>query len=98
VSADGGLSPVWSPDGKELFYISADSKLMSVPVGAGAVFEGGAAVPLFRIPGEMLNLSVITQYDVSPDGQRFLMNLNTQTQGQKLLTLVSNWTSLLTAK
>jgi len=95
VSSDGGGSSVWSKDGKELFYLSPDSRVMSVAVGQGTAFEGGAPVPLFRIPGELLNLSVVTQYDVSPDGQRFLMNLNTPTQGQKMITLVSNWTSLL---
>jgi len=37
----------------------------------------------------------VTQYDITPDGQRFLMNLNVATQGQKLITLVSHWTELL---
>jgi hypothetical protein len=52
-------------------------------------------VRLFKIPGEILHLEVVTQYDVAPDGRRFLMNLNKATPGQKLITLVSNWTSLL---
>jgi len=95
VSSDGGSSAVWNRNGKEIFYVSRDARLMSVAVGPGAAFEGGTPVPLFTIPGELLNLGVVTQYDVSPDGQRFLMNLNTPTQGQKLITLVSHWTSLL---
>ncbi len=95
VSSDGGSSAVWSRDGRELLYISRDAKMMSVTVGQGATFEGGTPVPLFTIPGEILNLGIVTQYDVSPDGQRFLMNLNTPTQGLKLITLVSHWTSLL---
>jgi len=59
------------------------------------MFESGTPVPLFRIPGEILNLGVVTQYDVAPDGQRFLLNLNTPAQEQKSITLISNWTSLL---
>lgn len=43
----------------------------------------------------MLDLSVVTQYDVAPDGQRFLMNLDTPTAGQRMITLVTNWTSLI---
>ncbi len=69
--------------------------MMSVPVQTGESFGAGAPVPLFKIPGTLLDLSVVSQYDVSPDGRRFLMNLNTETQGQKLITLMSNWTSLL---
>jgi eukaryotic-like serine/threonine-protein kinase len=95
ISTDGGSSSVWSRDGKELFYVSADSTLMSVPVTPGPTFEGGAPVPLFKLPRTLLSLSVVSQYDVSPDGQRFLMNFNTSTQGQKQITLVANWTSLL---
>ena len=94
VSNDGGSSSVWSRDGKELFYLSPDSTLMSVAVRPGEGFGSGNPIPLFKIPGEILTLGVVTQYDVSSDG-RFLMNLNTPTQGQKLITLVSSWTSLL---
>ena len=68
---------------------------MSVAIGPGTRFAGAAPVPLFRIPGEILDLPVVTQYDVSPDGQRFLMNLDTPIEGRRTITLVSNWTSLL---
>jgi len=95
VSSDGGSSPVWRPDGKEIFFVSPDAKIMSVAVRPGATFDGAAATPLFKIPGDMLDLSVVTQYDVAPDGRSFLMNLDTSTEGQRMITLVSNWTSLL---
>jgi dipeptidyl aminopeptidase/acylaminoacyl peptidase len=95
VSSDGGYSPVWRPDGKELFFISADGKVMSVALRPGATFDGAAATPLFRIPGDILDLSVVTQYDVSPDGQRFLMNLDTPAKEQRMITLITNWPSLL---
>ena len=98
VSSEGGDSPVWRRDGKELYFLTADSTLMSIAVGQGATFNGAAPVKLFRIPGEILALGVVTQYDASPDGQRFLMNLNTPTQGQRAITLVSSWNSLLPAR
>ena len=95
VSSDGGDSAVWSRDGKELFYLSLDSRLMSVAVGQGPEFRSGAPVPLFKIPGDILNISVVTQYDVSPDGRRFLMNLDVPTETQRLITLVTDWPTLL---
>jgi serine/threonine protein kinase/Tol biopolymer transport system component len=98
VSSEGGDSPVWRRDGKELYFLTSDSTVMSVAVGQGATFNAAAPVPLFRIPGEILALGVVTQYDVSPDGQRFLMNLNTPTQGQRAITLVSSWPALLPAR
>ena len=94
VSTDGGGSAVWRRDGRELFYLSRDHRVMSVAVRPGATFEASRPVPLFRIPGDVLELSIATQYDVAPDGQRFLMNLSTSTQGKSLITLVSDWTAL----
>jgi serine/threonine protein kinase len=72
-----------------------DAKLMSVAVAPGQTFDGAVPVPLFRIPGELLNLTVVSQYDVTRDGERFLMNLDTPTQSQRTITLVSGWPSLL---
>jgi len=95
VSSDGGDSPVWRADSREIFYRSPDANLMSVGVLQGTTFDGAVPVPLFKIPGKILELGVATQYDVSADGQRFLMNIDTPTQGQRTITLVSNWLSLL---
>ncbi|HXI04227.1 MAG TPA: hypothetical protein VNI57_13725, partial [Candidatus Saccharimonadales bacterium] len=95
VSSDGGSAPVWSRDGKVLLYLSHDAEVMSVALGAGTTFEGGTPAPLFKIPGTLLNGGVVAQYDVSPDGGRFLMNLESPSPGQKTITLVSNWSSLL---
>ena len=48
VSTNGGTAPVWRRDGKELFYVAPDRKLMAVPVKTGAVFEPETAAPLFE--------------------------------------------------
>ena len=51
ISPAGGVQPRWRRDGKELFYISADQKLMAVPVKSGAGFEAGTRSPfLTSIP------------------------------------------------
>jgi hypothetical protein len=95
ISSEGGGSPIWRSDGKELFFIASNSNLMSVAVRPGATFDGAAATPLFKVPGDLLAVGVVTQYDIAPDGQSFLMNLDTPTEGQRMITLVTNWTSLL---
>ena len=94
VSSEGGHSSAWRRDGKELFYVSPDGRLMSVPVTPGPEFRGGTPVALFRVP-TLFNFDEVSQYDVSPDGQRFLMNLEQPTQGGLAMTLVTNWTALL---
>jgi Tol biopolymer transport system component len=68
ISKDGGTAPVWSRDGKELFFLGADSKLMAVEIRSGAKFEAGAPKTLFhtRMP------SIGMRFDVSKDG-RFLL-------------------------
>ena len=77
VSSAGGAQPRWRHDGKELFYIGLDGRLMAVPLSAsadGASLRPGAAAPLFavRVPGGPLQRSSNRQqYAVSHDGQRF---------------------------
>ena len=60
-------APRWSRDGKELFYLTADRRLVAVSVRAGVSFELGAPRTLFALQGPYRWAS----YDVSPDG-RFL--------------------------
>jgi Tol biopolymer transport system component len=72
ISTGGGTDPLWARSGRELFYFAPDGKLMAVPVQPGHAFShGNAAVVVdrsyFRSIGQGRN------YDVSPDGARFLM-------------------------
>src|SRR5262249_39655729 len=70
ISTRGGSEPLWSRDGRELFYLSPDAKLMSVPVTTGAAFNPGTPQPLFRVqtePGLRRNV-----YCPSADGKKFL--------------------------
>jgi Tol biopolymer transport system component len=66
ISNGGGDTPKWARNGRELFYISPDEMLMTVPVSANAgAFEPGIPGPLFRVAKQ--------DYDVSQDSQRFML-------------------------
>jgi len=94
VSAGGGIGPVWRRDGKELFYYSADGKLMVVEVktaaAPAAAFEAGAPVSLFEF--RIGTASVTTPpYSVTGDGRRFLIQTIVDTEASAPLTVVTNW-------
>ncbi|MFN2454156.1 MAG: protein kinase [Pyrinomonadaceae bacterium] len=88
ISNTGGESPVWNRNGKELFYIGADNKLMSVPLKTDKTFEAGTPNALFAIESREKD------YDVAPDGERFLFNSLTGTPPLPI-TVVVNWTAEL---
>jgi Tol biopolymer transport system component len=93
ISTSGGLQPVWRPDGQELFYVAADGRLMAVALrflSNGQNVEPASPVPLFltRVRSTRTGGSK-QEYDVSPDGQRFLMNTLTEDPGAPI-TLILN--------
>jgi eukaryotic-like serine/threonine-protein kinase len=99
ISKGGGLAPRWSGDGKELFYISADLKMMAVDVTMSPVFKPGIAKPLFQtsIAGGATARRVFG-YDVRADGKRFLINsamADTGPVAATTITVITNWTALL---
>jgi hypothetical protein len=90
VSTAGGQQPRWRRDGKEIFYVAPDSRLMAAEVNVkGATLEVGRVQPLFN--GVLTG--VFFQYDVALDGQRFLALVPVEQTGPDRLTLVQNWTS-----
>src|SRR6266516_3530025 len=98
VSTGGGAHPQWRREGKELFYLAPDRKLMAVEVnGAGPTFVPGVPVPLFEVhvspnfPGP----GGVTYYDVTGDGQRFLANTLVGESAPVPFTIVMNWTAAL---
>jgi dipeptidyl aminopeptidase/acylaminoacyl peptidase len=96
ISTDGGQQPRWRRDGKELFFLSPDKKLMTVSVKAGATFEFGEPTVLFQTRArEALSSEEVFTYDVSPDGQRFLINESLQQANPPPVNIVLNWTSEL---
>jgi Tol biopolymer transport system component len=96
VSTGGGLQPRWRADGKELFYIAPDGKLMAVEVKMSPRFETGIPKALFttRISGGTTSVHVF-RYAVAPDGKRFLINTMPQTDEPNAspITVVLNWTA-----
>jgi len=85
---DGGRwKPRWRRDGKELFYLAADKKLMSVVVKSAATFEADAPTALFKI-----DTILEDDYDVTADGQRFLINSSVAGTQSLPFTVVLNWT------
>ena len=75
-SNGGGAAPLWSRNGRELFYLAADGAMMAVRVTAGDTLQLDQPVVLFRLPAEMRLLNLLTfrytPWDVAPDG-RFLL-------------------------
>jgi Tol biopolymer transport system component len=87
ISTAGGTQPVWNRNGKEIFYVSPDNKLMAVGVKADSGFETGPPRALFEVHLKSVNG---WKYDVSPDGQRFLANTVIEVKANPI-TLVLNW-------
>jgi serine/threonine protein kinase len=95
VSNTGGDQPKWRSDGKELFYLSNDGKIMAIPVKTGANFDAGTPTALFQAnPREIIATSEQFSYDVSKDGQKFLINTQLKTAVAPM-SVVLNWSTKL---
>jgi Tol biopolymer transport system component/predicted Ser/Thr protein kinase len=96
VSSAGGTEPRWRRDGKELFYIAPDGRLMALDVKVGASFEADAARPLFQTGGrEHISSGDLFTYDVAADGQRFLVNTDVGEVVSPSPTVVLDWAAEL---
>jgi serine/threonine-protein kinase len=90
ISQDGGTEPVWNPNGKELFYRSGN-KLMAVEVTTQFGFATSKPRTLFQGPYTSTG-ATLPFYDVSPDGQRFLMLKGSdQAASMNQIVVVQNW-------
>jgi len=91
ISTAGGAFPAWRRDGKELYYLGLDFRLMAVPVSADTKFHAGSPVALFPVRPSGAG----TVYDVVSDGRRFLVNSMASEVGSPPLDLFIHWTALL---
>jgi Tol biopolymer transport system component len=95
VSIDGGTQVRWNPNGKELFYVAADDRLMAVPIGFASnakTVEPGTPLALFATTvGSMAINTNRQQYMVSPDGQSFVMNSVVGEASASPITVILNW-------
>jgi serine/threonine-protein kinase len=95
VSIDGGIDPVWSRDGRELFYRQGD-QMMAVSVAPKGQFSAGRPQRLFEVHFDAGDNG--PNYDVSPDGQGFVMPRRNQGAMPGELHLVLNWFAEVTAR
>jgi Tol biopolymer transport system component len=91
LSNAGGSFPTWRGDGREVFYLGRENKLMAVALDErGAELDAAAPHPLFDVrPAGPRSF-----FDVLPDGQRFLINTPRGESLSSSITLLQNWTRL----
>lgn len=94
ISAAGGNQPRWRRDGKELFFVTPDSKMMAVSVEAnGEVLTVGTPKVLFQT--QITSVAhAFYQYDVTADGHKFIVNTRTEQAARPIILLV-NWEAAL---
>ena len=89
ISTDGGQEPVWSPDGRELFYRNGD-QMLAVAIATEPAFRAGRPVRLFEEQYEKSPVPAVN-YDISPDGKRFLMVREQPRTTRGQFNVVLNW-------
>jgi Tol biopolymer transport system component len=87
ISQNGGSSPMWRRDGKELYFIAQDGKLMAVPLPNGPGFQAGVPKALFQAP-QVANVG--TWWSPAPDGKHFLF-LAPEAAEESHFTVILNW-------
>ena len=88
ISTEGGTEPVWPRDGHEIFY-RAWNGMMAVPVSEDPVFKAETPTKLFE--DRFATGTLLPRYDVTRDGERFLMITDDERGSARELHLVSNW-------
>ncbi len=85
ITKDGGSNARWRQDGKEMFYLSAAGMVTAVEISGPGLVVG--------TPKELFALPTGSPWDVSPDGQRFLVGVPPASAGLTPITVVTNWTT-----
>jgi eukaryotic-like serine/threonine-protein kinase len=89
VSVRGGEQPRWRDDGKELFYLAPDRTLMSVAIRVTGAFDENPPQPLFQTNIPFGDINVSQAYDVTADGQRFVIGAPDPLSPQAPITVVA---------
>lgn len=90
VSTDGGAEPLWSRDGRELFYRAGDH-VMSVMIETGGGFKASKPQIVFEGKYKLETIALVPSYDLAPDGRRFLMMKSASDASPTRLNLVLGW-------
>ncbi len=98
ISVNGGSDPHWAADGSELFYIAADSMLMSVPVQTRGALRPGTPKALFRIAGMRMTTPYPSRYDVDASGRRLLVQIPLEDPQTAAINVLVNWTARRAAR
>jgi dipeptidyl aminopeptidase/acylaminoacyl peptidase len=88
ISTAGGRAPLWTRGGREIVYQAPGDEIMAVEVRSAPTFQSGIPKALFKT---RLRPPPGGQFDVTPDGERFLVNLRPGDQIPDAVTLVQNW-------
>lgn len=94
ISTNGGVQPIWSRNGREIFFLGLDGKVMSAPLTIAPRFTPGVPRALFQADADILY--VHNSYEPSADGQRFVVATYAGAQAPPVAVIV-NWTRLLRA-
>jgi len=95
ISTNGGSQPRWQGDGKELYYLAPDMKLMAVEIATTPVFRAGVPKALFHAPPPPAVAGDLQLWDLTPDGKRFLFPAPAEQGAQAPFTVVLNWHAAL---
>ena len=94
ISTEGGVQPRWRRDGKEIFYLAPDGRLMAAAVKGESTLEVAAPSPLFKTETALMDDSVeAIQYAVASDGRRFLFSTPVQSATSQPITVVLDWSA-----
>jgi len=94
ISSGGGSQPRWRADGKELFYLAPDGNVMSVAIDVSPVFRPGTPKALFKLP-RIPDRDTPVFEDVTPDGQRVLLDVPVTERSSVGFHVILNWMSLV---
>jgi serine/threonine protein kinase/Tol biopolymer transport system component len=91
VSTNGGTQPVWSRDGKQLFFLDLERKMTAVEIGSGERFQAGVPKTLF--PTRFVGSGLASWFDVSKDGRFLIPNQVGEAAAGVPINVVINWTA-----
>jgi Tol biopolymer transport system component len=91
VSVNGGFDPRWRADGRELFFLSAEGMLMAAEISGDQTIRAGSVRPLFKTAIHGTNPPYLSNFAVTKDARRFLINVPTQPPGAGPITMTMDW-------
>ena len=100
VSNGGGAAPIWSRDGREVFFLSAGKDMMAARVAKTDSLSVSLAVTLFHVPDELLAVEYLyyTPWDVAADGRFIMARLRRTQSAPSTVVVAENWLTELKSR